>query len=55
VLFLSEATVKTHVHHIFDKLGVRSRHALALRVLGSRRSQAAPIATAGEPSESATR
>lgn len=25
VLFLSEATVKTHLVHIFDKLGVRSR------------------------------
>ena len=25
VLFLSEATVKSHLVHIYDKLGVRSR------------------------------
>lgn len=29
-LFISEATVKVHVHHVFDKLGIRSRNALAL-------------------------
>ena len=41
-LFISEATVKLHVHHIFDKLGVRSRHALALTAAGRRVAQAAP-------------
>jgi LuxR family transcriptional regulator, maltose regulon positive regulatory protein len=30
-LFLSEKTVKVHVRHIFDKVGVRSRVALVLR------------------------
>jgi DNA-binding CsgD family transcriptional regulator len=30
-LFLSEKTVKVHVRHIFDKVGVRSRLALVLR------------------------
>jgi DNA-binding NarL/FixJ family response regulator len=39
VLFISEQTVKLHVHHIFDKLGTRSRTAL---VLAAARSQAAP-------------
>jgi DNA-binding CsgD family transcriptional regulator len=40
-LFISESTVKVHVHHVFDKLGIRSRTALALNAV-SRRSQAAP-------------
>jgi LuxR family transcriptional regulator, maltose regulon positive regulatory protein len=30
-LFIAESTVKVHVHHIFDKLGVRSRADLAMR------------------------
>ena len=29
-LFIAESTVKVHVHHVFDKLGIRSRTALAL-------------------------
>ncbi len=29
-LYISESTVKVHVHHIYDKLGTRSRTALAL-------------------------
>jgi DNA-binding NarL/FixJ family response regulator len=45
-LFISESTVKVHVHHVFDKLGIRSRTALALSGLG----QAAPRASL--PSES---
>lgn len=31
MLFISPATVKVHVHHIYDKLGVRSRTALAMQ------------------------
>jgi len=30
LLFISPSTVKVHVHHMFDKLGIRSRTALAL-------------------------
>jgi DNA-binding NarL/FixJ family response regulator len=32
-LFISEATVKVHVHHIYDKLGIRSRTALRIHAI----------------------
>ena len=35
-LFITEGTVKVHVHHIFDKLGVRSRTALAINAVRTR-------------------
>jgi DNA-binding CsgD family transcriptional regulator len=38
-LFISESTVKVHVHHVFEKLGIRSRRALTLGAV-----QAAPRA-----------
>jgi ATP/maltotriose-dependent transcriptional regulator MalT len=41
-LFISQATVKAHMHHVFDKLGIRSRTALALNAARDRLHQAAP-------------
>ena len=35
-LFISPSTVKAHVHHVFDKLGIRSRTALALNAAAGR-------------------
>jgi len=40
VLFISESTVKVHVHHIYDKLGIRSRAAIAVRAALERSDQA---------------
>jgi DNA-binding CsgD family transcriptional regulator len=40
LLFISEATVKVHVHHIYDKLGTRSRTALTVHALLERAGQA---------------
>jgi DNA-binding NarL/FixJ family response regulator len=35
-LYISESTVKVHVQHIFDKLGIRSRAALRVRAARER-------------------
>ncbi len=43
-LFICPTTVKAHVHHVFDKTGIRSRTALALNAR-ARQSQAASAAT----------
>ena len=43
-LFISLGTVKAHVHHVFDKVGIRSRTALVLNA-ATRRSQATTAAT----------
>jgi DNA-binding NarL/FixJ family response regulator len=40
VLFIEESTVKVHVHHIYDKLGERSRTALAVQAALGRSNQA---------------
>lgn len=46
-LFIAEATVKVHVRHIFEKLGVRSRTAAAVRIAGRAPSYATAVAAAG--------
>jgi DNA-binding NarL/FixJ family response regulator len=46
-MFVTENTVQTHVRHIFQKLGVRSRTELAVQLL----SEAAGPAPAPAPSE----
>jgi DNA-binding NarL/FixJ family response regulator len=40
LLFIEESTVKAHAHHIYDKLGTRSRTALAVQAVLERASQA---------------
>jgi DNA-binding CsgD family transcriptional regulator len=43
VMFVSENTVQTHVRHIFQKLGVRSRTELAARLYSGQAAGAAPV------------
>jgi DNA-binding NarL/FixJ family response regulator len=40
LLFIEESTVKVHTHHIYDKLGVRSRTALIVQAMLERSDQA---------------
>jgi DNA-binding NarL/FixJ family response regulator len=40
LLFIEESTVKVHAHHIYDKLGVRSRTALTVHAMLERSDQA---------------
>jgi DNA-binding NarL/FixJ family response regulator len=40
ILFIEESTVKVHAHHIYDKLGVRSRSALTVQAALERAAQA---------------
>jgi len=40
LLFIEESTVKVHTHHIYDKLGVRSKTALIVQAMLERSDQA---------------
>jgi DNA-binding NarL/FixJ family response regulator len=46
-LFIAEATVKAHLQNIFDKVGIRSRSALALNAAHERVRQATSTKTSG--------
>ena len=41
-MFVTENTVQTHIRHIFQKLGVRSRTELAARLLSPRQASRRP-------------
>ncbi len=49
-LFISESTVKAHLHRMFDKLGVRSRSALAASAAIRRQAKPRHAASAAEES-----
>lgn len=53
-LFISEATVKLHAHHIYDKLGTRSRTALAIQAALERHDDQATSATETSDLDSAS-
>jgi DNA-binding CsgD family transcriptional regulator len=52
ILFIEESTVKAHTHRIYDKLGVRSRSALAVQAALERSDQATSAIDATADSES---
>jgi DNA-binding NarL/FixJ family response regulator len=53
LLFIEESTVKVHAHHIYDKVGTRSRTALAVQAALERSDQAtSAIGTAESDEES---
>jgi DNA-binding CsgD family transcriptional regulator len=52
VLFIEESTVKAHAHRIYDKLGVRSRNALAIQAALERVDQATSATDATVDAES---
>ena len=48
-MFVTENTVQTHVRHIFQKLGVRSRTELAVQLLSEAARQASAPPPSGYP------
>jgi DNA-binding NarL/FixJ family response regulator len=53
LLFIEESTARVHTHHIYDKLGTRSRTALAVQAALERSDQAtSAIGTADSDEES---
>jgi DNA-binding CsgD family transcriptional regulator len=52
LLFIEESTVKAHTHRIYDKLGVRSRSALAVQAALERANQATLATESGAETRS---
>jgi ATP/maltotriose-dependent transcriptional regulator MalT len=52
LLYIEESTVKAHTHRIYDKLGVRSRSALAVQAALERASQATSATDSSPEAES---
>jgi DNA-binding NarL/FixJ family response regulator len=52
LLYIEESTVKAHAHRIYDKLGVRSRSALAVQAALERADQATSAMESSSDSES---
>ena len=48
-MFVTENTVQTHVRHIFQKLGVRSRTELAAQFLSARTTGRTGVSASGTP------
>jgi ATP/maltotriose-dependent transcriptional regulator MalT len=48
LLFIEESTVKVHAHHIYDKLGTRSRTTLAVQAMLERADQATSATEAAD-------
>jgi len=51
VLFISESTAKLHTHHVYDKIGVRSRTALAMQAALERADQATSATSSSDADE----
>ncbi len=54
LLFIEESTVKVHTHHIYDKLGIRSRTALIVHAALERSDQATSATDATSPDSSSS-
>jgi DNA-binding NarL/FixJ family response regulator len=52
VLVVSESTAKLHVQHVFNKLGIHSRHALAIQAALERSNHATAAEGADSTSDS---
>ncbi len=52
ILVIEESTVKAHAHHIYDKIGIRSRKDLAVRAALQRQATSATDTKSADPTRS---